>query len=245
MRTYLPFALALSLVFTACGLDPCAPESQGLNVIAPGVGVVLAHQCAARGAKGDDLDGDGVLDAGDLCPLTPAGKEPDAGRAGCPMPTSAALVFDPRAIEDGFANRNGVSWQATAAWDARVNGPAVATLAFKAHVAPDLQHVLALQVATAADLNSGANIVDCAPPAQDFVIGHCVHRTLTLQVLSGGLVLFDAQIVTSAADWQPALPPAMVLPFGVSEVLFKFSAVGSVLVTPRMVAGSDRATAVR
>lgn len=240
-----PSLLALFLSLTvACGFDPCAPESQALNVVAPGVGVALASQCAAQGDKVVDLDGERVKDPGDLCPATPAGAAPDPARSGCPAPKSAALAFDPLAVADGFANRNGVAWQAVAAWDARVNGPAVATLAFKAHVAPELQHVLQLQVATAADLNTSANIVDCEPPAQDYVLGRCVRRNLQLQVLAGGLTLYDAELTTSAADWQPALP-TIVLPVDASEVVVRFAAVGNVLVTPRIVAGSDRTTAVR
>ncbi len=244
MRPYILLALTLSLT-VACGFDPCAPESQALNVVAPGVGVALASQCASQGDKAvHDLDGDGVQDAKDLCPQTPAGAEPDPARMGCPLPKSAALAFDPLAVADGFANRSGIAWQASAVWDARVNAPAVATLSFKAHVAPELQHVLQLQVAAAADLNSGANIVDCEPPAQDYVLGHCVRRNLQLQVLAGGLTLFNAELSTSAADWQPALP-SIVLPVGASEVVVRFAAVGSVLVTPRLVAGSGFASAVR
>ena len=187
MRPYILLALTLSLT-VACGFDPCAPESQALNVVAPGVGVALASQCASQGDKAvHDLDGDGVQDAGDLCPQTPAGAEPDLGRMGCPLPKSAALAFDPLAVADGFANRSGIAWQASAVWDARVGGPAVATLAFKAHVEPQLQHTLQLRLATAADLTTSANVVDCLPPAKDYVYGHCVRRNLQLQVLAGGL----------------------------------------------------------
>lgn len=249
MRPFTTAALAvLSLTVAACGgFDPCAPEAQALNLVAPGVGVALASQCAAQGDKvgvNADLDGDGVPDPHDVCPQTPAGAAPDPARSGCPLPKTAALTFEPRALEDGFTNINGVSWRSSAAWDARVNGPAVATLGFRAPLDPGLQHALQLQLAASADLTTSANIVDCAPPAQDYVLGRCVRRDLQLQVLAGGLTLYDAALSTSAADWQPALP-TIVLPVGASEVLVKFSAVGTVLVTPRLVAGSGIASAVR
>lgn len=241
-------ALAPALLLAACGLDPCDPAAQGLNVIAPGVGVVLATECQAQvlqGAKGGDLDGDGIPDPADGCPLTASGAAPDAGRPGCPLPTSAALTFGPQASADGFTNINGVSWRATAAWDARVNAPATATLAFRAQVRPELQHALSLRVATMADLNTSANITDCAPPARDFVFGRCVARDLKVQVLAGGLTLYEADLSTSSPDWQPALPASLVLPVGVSSFDVRFAAIGSVTIAPRLVEGSDLASAVR
>ena len=69
-------------------------------------------------------------------------------------------------------NINGVLWRLTAAWDARVNGPAGHPCS-NTQVRPELQHALSLRVATMADLNTSANIT---PPARDFVFGRCVAR---------------------------------------------------------------------
>lgn len=243
MRISAAFILAFAL--TACGFNPCAPESQALNVVAPGVGVALVHECdALRGDKATgDLDGDGVADSADACPQTPRGENPDAKRPGCPETTAGPLAFaDPSYV--GFALVRGVSWHSFADWDAKTGQATTATLEYAARVDPALQHTLALQVSTVADLNTGANITDCQPPAQDFVNGHCVRRDLRVQVRAAGLVLYEAELTASAAEWKPLLP-AIVLPIGAEAVVVKFSAVGSVFITPTVVAGQDTAAAVR